>query len=184
MGASGWQYFVAYQPDIHQALQALRQAEFQRGAYHLREPYWQNMTLEGFMPPDGSLDNADRAWYAADLQRLQALPEPTTIETLRAWNAEEGTHAILDIESVATVPSLGTVSPLTTQQLESLFGTTQPTRAMVEQAQSHYATLRDRWQGLYIIVYRDGTPDEIFFTGFSAIKAYPSIQRYPTPHSV
>jgi hypothetical protein len=34
MGASGWSYFVPYQSDIEQALQELRQAVFERGAYY------------------------------------------------------------------------------------------------------------------------------------------------------
>jgi len=28
-------------------------------------------------------------------------------------------------------------------------------------------TVRTRWEGTYVIVYKDGKPDEVFFTGFS-----------------
>jgi hypothetical protein len=33
MGASGWRYFVPYQPDIQQALQELREDVFKRGEF-------------------------------------------------------------------------------------------------------------------------------------------------------
>ena len=33
MGASGWHYFVAYQPDIDKALQELRVDVFKKGEY-------------------------------------------------------------------------------------------------------------------------------------------------------
>jgi len=35
MGASGWNYFVPYKPDINQALQELRQQVFESGDYFL-----------------------------------------------------------------------------------------------------------------------------------------------------
>ena len=167
MGASEWNYFVPYQSDINQALQTLRQEEFeQHGNDYRNTPYWEGMTLEEFLPPE-PVDDDERAEYAATLRHLQSLPEPTTIEELQEWNSPDGTHSILDINGVSDTPKFGTVSPLTPDQLLTLFGTTQPTRTMVRQAGNRYGDLRKRWEGLFIIVYRDGRPDEIFFTGFS-----------------
>ena len=49
--------------------------------------------------------------------------------------------------------------------LVDLYGTTRPTREMVERgADSEYI---ERGQGIYIIVYRDNQPDEILFAGYS-----------------
>jgi hypothetical protein len=73
-----------------------------------------------------------------------------------------------DFGSLAAYRSqFGTVYPLTERQLVELFGTAQPTREHVESRPYVYEGLRDRWVGLYIIVYRDGEPDEILFTGYS-----------------
>ena len=38
MGASGWSYSVAYQPDVAVALRQLRQDVYDRGEYHREEP--------------------------------------------------------------------------------------------------------------------------------------------------
>ena len=38
MGASGWNYFVAYQPDPQAALDDLRRQVFEAGDYWLPEP--------------------------------------------------------------------------------------------------------------------------------------------------
>ncbi len=166
MGASEWRYFAPYHPDITDVLKNLQQAVFEQDGEALRvEPYWQDMSFEEFLPPDPDLTDEDREEYRAEWDRLQALSEPTTIDELREWNGAEGTSSILDIEAVSETPEFGTVSPLTPEQLEALFGTTQPTRAMVEQG--HYHQLRERGSGLYIVVYHDRGPHEVFFTGRS-----------------
>jgi hypothetical protein len=159
MGASGWSYFVPYQPAIQQALDDLRQDVFQRKAYY-------------------------RAFNA-----VQILREPWTIEEAIAWNGEDGTHSILDVDRVVgSLPPkldwssyaidpqawqdtflarLGTVSPLTTAQLLRIFWTTQPTHDLIVQRAANLWPLRDRDEGLYIIVYQDDLPIEIYFAGFS-----------------
>ena len=101
MGASGWNYFVLYQPDISRALQELRESIFQQGKYYQRDPYWKDMTFEEFLPPDPDFSEEDKADYLAEFQALQALPEPTSIETLLKWNGEDGTHSIIDINEVS-----------------------------------------------------------------------------------
>ena len=89
-----------------------------------------------------------------------------TKEELIEYNAEEGTHSILDIDHISTTPEFGSASPLTEGELHILFGTAKPTRTMIESVNT-YHRLRERWQGIYIIVYKDDQPNEIFFTGFS-----------------
>ena len=39
MGATGWDYFVPYQPDISAALQRLREDVFARGDYELGDEF-------------------------------------------------------------------------------------------------------------------------------------------------
>jgi len=200
VGASGWMYFVRYQPDIQKALQELREEVFQRGDYYKQEPYWRQLTFEQYLPPV-DLSDEEREAYRESFQQQQALPDPTSIETLLEWNGEEGTHSILDVNTIVDTPlepptlaewqsrccppgetrfaetqnyilrvygsQIGKVYPLSEQQLERVFGTTQPTREMVERHQNECHELRDRGVGLYIIVYQDGFPDEIFFAGYS-----------------
>jgi hypothetical protein len=58
------------------------------------------------------------------------------------------------------------VVPLPDDVLEELYGTTEPTRAMVEGNMDFLEDV-DRGMGVYIILYRDGKPDEICFAGYS-----------------
>jgi hypothetical protein len=71
----------------------------------------------------------------------------------------------LDLERVSAEPRLGAVAPFPDEVLRALYSTTQPTREMIEQgADSEYL---ERGKGLYVVVYRAGRPDEIYFAGLS-----------------
>src|SRR4051812_17282256 len=83
MGASGWNYFVPYQPDTGRALKSLREEIFRSGAYG-----------RGFLSGE-------------DI----APPEADTIEELLERVGAEGTHSILDIECMADEPDIGWASP-------------------------------------------------------------------------
>ena len=50
--------------------------------------------------------------------------------------------------------------------LLGLYGTTKPTREMVLANMDFYSEI-DRGYGLYIVLYKDGEPDEILFAGYS-----------------
>jgi hypothetical protein len=171
MGASGWNYFVPYQSDISKALQELRAAVFQRGEYYQRDPSWKDMTFEDFLPP--GMDEEETAEFLEEFQRLQALPEPTSIETLIEWNGEEGTHSIIDIHEIAPTPSFGAAAPLSSDELKTFFGTDKSTREMIENKEYDLAVFlqndlgRSRWEGTYIVVYKENDPTEIYFTGYS-----------------
>jgi hypothetical protein len=78
----------------------------------------------------------------------------------------DGTASILDIERVADEPDFCVVAPLSKDELVRLFGTDQPTRAMIEQNMDFYEDI-ERGQGVYIILYENGHPSEIFFGGYS-----------------
>jgi hypothetical protein len=78
----------------------------------------------------------------------------------------DGTASILDIMSVSETPDMCSVCPLPAAQLNALFGTTQPTHDMIDSNHAFYEDI-ERGQGIYIVVYKDGKPDEYFFGGYS-----------------
>jgi hypothetical protein len=143
MGAVRYSYFVKYQANVDAALQELREREFQAGRYNPVMP---------FPPMVGSDSPAPGARHR------------TIREALRASGAN-GTRSILDLTRVAKQPELGAVCPLADEALLELYGTTRPTREMVEHgADSEYI---ERGEGIYIIIFRADQPDEIYFAGYS-----------------
>ncbi len=143
MGASGWGYFTLYQPDIDQALQDLRQKEFEAGHYYF----------------------ASREHSRQRPKTIQELLQIDLDE--HELGDKQGTHSIIDIKSISPTPDFETAAPLSAEQLIEFFGTDKPTHAQVEAKAYELQRLRLRWQGSYLIVYRAEEPAEIFFTGFS-----------------
>jgi hypothetical protein len=144
MGAHLYWYVVKYQPDVNAALQDLREREFRAGRY--------NPVVE-FPPPV----RADAPAPGAQHRTIR--------EALRTAGAD-GTRSILDLDHVSKRSQFGAVAPLPDGVLLHLYGTTRPTRKMVEQsAVSEY--IERRGEGISIILYRDDRPDEILFAGYS-----------------
>lgn len=106
---------------------------------------------------------------ARERAKAPARPRAGTIEELRQRCGEAGTHSILDVDRVAASPAYGAISRLPPARLRKLLGTDRPTRAQVESAFQgrEWAEFRRRWQGLYIVIYADDEPSEIFFAGTS-----------------
>lgn len=167
MGASGWAYFVPYQPDINRALQELREAVFKSGAYYTEATFLDMIdedAVEKHVPPEFFQQ------FKVALQSLRSKSQPLrpqTITELLEMNGESGTHSIIDISDISPTPDFGMAAPLSHQQLIDLFGTDHPTRNMVEQRSDDLQSLRSRWEATYIVIYADGLPSEIFFTGYS-----------------
>ena len=92
--------------------------------------------------------------------------KPATPEEAVANMEADGTASILDITGVSDSPDFFSVCPLPDTQLSSLYGTPQPTHEMIESNSDFYEDI-ERGQGIYIVVYRDGKPDEYFFAGYS-----------------
>jgi hypothetical protein len=69
----------------------------------------------------------------------------------------------------ATNPESGTASPLSTDELLAVFGTTTPRTEQVQQWMKNPRgmTHRGNWIATYVISYRDGEADHIHFFGFS-----------------
>jgi hypothetical protein len=145
MGAEAYFYFVKYEPDIDAALQALRQREFHAGRYNPVMPFPQ-FPIGPHSPSPGA--------------------QHGSIEHALEDSDADGTRSILDLACVAEEPDFGAVTAVHDQKLEELYGTTQPTRAMIERNMGFFEDL-DRGHGIYIVAYKDGKPDEILFAGYS-----------------
>src|SRR5207245_9742572 len=80
--------------------------------------------------------------------------------------AEDGTRSILDIQNVAEEPDFCVAAPLSSEVLKTLYGTAQPTRQMIEQNMGFLEDV-ERGHCIYIVVYDNGKPSELFFAGYS-----------------
>jgi hypothetical protein len=147
MGAEPYWYFEKFNGDVDAALQALRQREFKAGRYNPVIAFPFQLFPIG---PDSPAPGAKHS----------------SIEEAMEDSSADGTRSILDLDHVAEVPDFCAVAPLPDEVLEELYGTTQPTRAMVEPNMDFWEDM-ERGQGVYIILYRDGKPDEICFAGYS-----------------
>ncbi len=141
MGGHPYYYFVPYQADLPGALDALRKREFEAGRYH---------PVTMFPEMAGSGDSPGKGHRSIDEARNAA--------------AEEGTRSILDLDHIAEEPEFCAASPVPPEQLEELFGTRKPTR---EEFNLEILGEVERGHGIYVVLYRDGAPDEIFFGGYS-----------------
>ena len=180
MGASGWAYFVPYDADVNRALRALRTQEFRAGRYHVPGlmAVGKFPTFEEFVPDKAILEDPinreDWLEYyeqekksAARAKNKKGKPKFESIEDLIEFCAEDGTHSILDVQRVGDSTSLKESGPLSTAQLQKLFGSTRPTRAMVAAKEHAIQALRSRGLRTYVVVYAGDKPDELFFAGFS-----------------
>jgi hypothetical protein len=145
MGGEPWFYFVPYQADINRALQALRRREFQAGRYNPVTPFLEFPVDAAAAGPGAQHSSIEEAIEDADA---------------------DGTRSILDMERIADDPDYGAVTPLSDDALTDLFGTRKPTREMIESQDELFDAI-ERGQGIYIVAYRDDTPSEIFFAGYS-----------------
>ena len=147
MGSWPYYYFVKYNPDINAALQELRDREFKAGRYNPVIPH-PDFPIRPDSPSPGAQHKSIR-------------------HALKAASYD-GTRSILDLDRVSEVPDYSAVAPLAPDELDRLFGTQQPTPEMIEQGDELFENIEERCQGYYIVVYRDGRPDELYFVGYSA----------------
>jgi hypothetical protein len=101
----------------------------------------------------------------------------SSIEDALYRSGATGTRSVLDMAGgISTTPRDGCVSPLSRERLIKLFGTTTPTRELVERSLRPRAWVErgtwlpehiDRGRGIYVVVYRNGEPAECFFAGYS-----------------
>jgi hypothetical protein len=189
MGASGWSYFVPYEADISAALQRLRNDVFARGDYATAEGTiasidWQAAAKQNVewarnpdLPPQtresylaAASEYRKRHWAQMMEKKSPPRPKPCSIEELLNQEGAEGTHSILDIQCISPTNKFGAISPLPPDKLQQFFASGMPSHAEIQDVYE-FGSLEKyvsrRCRGIYIIAYRDGKPDEIFFAGCS-----------------
>jgi len=179
MGASGWSYFVPYEPSIETALQKLRKRVFAEKRYFVRSVAETIKALENYIarmekqPADWSFFDKTAAEYQADakaqIAQLKLLPVdyPSTIDELLEFAGENGTHSILDILESGLSRELFKAGPLDEEELISVFATAKPSHSIVQDKILVLQQLRQRWMASYVLIYEDDQPVEILFVGFS-----------------
>jgi hypothetical protein len=198
MGATGWSYFVPYEANISAALQRLREGVFARGDYVYGDDFTDEQAKavkRWFEKARAEMD----PWMQKVREQAEKLPEPMrekylemagkikgqimsgpsalrkpkrkpkTIEKLLEYQAESGTHSILDIVGISEEPKFGHVRPFPREKLAEIFGSETPSHSQIEEAHSfgRLEGFENKWEGVYVIAYRDSAPSEIFFTGHS-----------------
>ena len=144
MGGHPWWYLVPYETDVAKSLAALRQREFEAGRYNPAEPF-PSFPVDLKHAPGRKHSSIDAARQAADA---------------------DGTRSILDVSRISTKPDFDAVAPLDETELMELFGTTEPTVADIENGDELFDQI-ERGQGVYVVVYEDDEPSQIFFAGYS-----------------
>ncbi|MEU4622346.1 hypothetical protein AB0G04_20565 [Actinoplanes sp. NPDC023801] len=146
MGASGWSYYVEYQPNLSKALAELRTRVFEDGDYWWAEPYEFGESAKSF---PNRPRTEDELWSSESVQ-------------------ESGTHSILDMREMVRPgeqPTFGTVEPVSEAEALQCAGVTRLTRAHVAQLQE---LMLERWLGRCAVLHDDaGQPSEIYFWGYS-----------------
>ncbi len=145
MGAHPYWYTVKHQANKQKALDELREREFRAGRYNPVIPFL-NFPVTDDAPAPGA--------------------QHGSIEEAMQDEAEDGTRSILDILAVSDEPDFCMAAPLPQEMLLSLYGTAEPTREMIEQNMDFFEDL-ERGHCVYIVLYKDGQPDELYFAGYS-----------------
>ncbi|MCG8349506.1 MAG: hypothetical protein MI924_17205 [Chloroflexales bacterium] len=109
-------------------------------------------------------------------QRGEVDPVPPSIPMVPEHTRDSGAHSILDMQGIARMPQEGMIGALSADQLLALFQTTTPSQAEIDQAEQEAARdgiwLFDCDEGLRnfgysVVMYQDGNPIAIRFTGMS-----------------
>jgi hypothetical protein len=120
MGANPYFYFTPYQKNIQRALDELWEQEFRAGHYN----------------PAMSMVDPPRYMFEMQFPPDAGWPSPGakhgSIEEALDAGMEAGTGSILDLFRVTSTPDFFSACPLPDDDLVKLFGTAQPTRALVD----------------------------------------------------
>jgi hypothetical protein len=145
MGAEPYWYIVKYNPDVEEALQELRDREFLAGRYNPVVPFLTFPIASDSPAPGAQHGSIEEALEDADA---------------------DGTRSILDITHIAPEADFCAATPLSEAQLVELYGTSRPIRTAVEANMDFFEDL-ERGHAIYIVLYKDGAPDELLFAGYS-----------------
>ena len=146
MGGHAYWYHVPFEADAQHALDALRAREFQAGRYN---------------PVLWRIDFTEPAFSA----QTPGAQHASIADALDA-SESEGTRSILDISQIADAPDFCVAAPLTEEELDSLFGTAQPTHAQAL-GSDELLEMIERGHCRYLTLFENGTATELFFVGYS-----------------
>ena len=161
MGASGWHYFVLYQPDIELALHQLRKKVFADGDYYRPADFYTRLLND----MGDQFESEVTDGLKKTIEEYKSKPEPQTINDLIELNAEAGTHSIIDMHDIGKEPDFGVVSPLPEDLMIEVLGTSQPNHIIVENKMGELGMRIKACH--YFIIFEDDTPSEICFIGYS-----------------
>ncbi|HEX3046031.1 MAG TPA: hypothetical protein VHY08_14840 [Bacillota bacterium] len=145
MGAEPYWYYVKYESDINNALQKLKQQEFMAGRYNPVIDFLDFPIVANSPSPGAKHSSIQEAFNASEA---------------------DGTRSILDIEKIAEKPDFCVATPLVDDIVEKIYGTKKPTREMIEKNMDFFEQV-ERGHCIYLILYKEGKPDEILFAGYS-----------------
>jgi hypothetical protein len=177
MGASGWYYFTPLRGSVARSLEVLRRRVFECKEYGSPAQHsWDAMSpaerddamreLLDAIPPEQR--EPMRALVEYKLTERGEAPEPASIEELLERRGEDGTHSILDISrGLSEAPEFAAAFPMPDSVKRDLYGTIEPTRPQVEGHAMERNEQLERWQCWYVLVYKDGRPEEVYFEGCS-----------------
>ena len=103
--------------------------------------------------------------------RAKVCGAPTHVEYVCASTAHDQVILLDVVPTIATLvlrdprSSAGVAAPPSPARLRELYGTEQPTRAMLDGHELFEEI--ERGQCIYVIAYDGGKPSEIFFAGYS-----------------
>jgi len=104
-----------------------------------------------------------------DEQRLKNFGPIRSIDDLREAFGEEGTHTIIDIAGINEKPDFGVAYPAPQEVMQEVYGTARPTHKDIEAKFGHISEALniERWQAIYLMVFENDIPKEIYFEGCS-----------------
>ncbi|WP_326564968.1 hypothetical protein VSH64_24285 [Amycolatopsis rhabdoformis] len=148
--------------------------------WHYRAPYAGSVKATHKFVQAQLLSSGDYVWPWEDFdpEYVTPVPRPRSLPDLNAAKDSEnfwdcGTHSILDTHEISESDGVGTIRPLSTTELTTVFGTPQPSAADFDRVfqpgpSGPLADLMgERWTGRSLVLYHNGTPTEVFFWGFS-----------------
>jgi hypothetical protein len=159
VGASGWDYQAPYAGSVEATLIAVQEQVLMSDDYIWP---WEDMGDPEYRDED------------------EAVPRPSSLAELNAakeieefW--DEGTHTILDVNRVIVGDDdqAEAIRPLSSTELNRVFGTEQPSAADFDRVYQPGPggplgdLCGERWTGRSMVIYKDGTPAEVYFWGFS-----------------
>jgi hypothetical protein len=148
VGAEPYFYVVDYQEDIQAALDQLREREFQAGRFH------------------PAVHSVEDLYDSPTHMRPGPGAQHESIDAIFEEGNPDGTRSILDLWTIGDRPAVMTASGLTDSELDTYFGTHEPTVEAVNDNDEFWADI-ERGSGRYVIVDENGRPSGICFAGYS-----------------